>query len=39
MIMLTYVRIQILFYESADALGVIAEKMPLVKDKIPQCEY
>ena len=39
MIMLTCVRVQILFYESTDALGVIAEKMPIVKDKIPQCEY
>lgn len=30
--------VQILFYESGDALKATAEKMPVVKDKIPQCE-
>lgn len=38
MTMLTFVCVWILFYESADALKATAEKMPIVKDKIPQCE-
>lgn len=38
MAMLISVCVQILFYESADALKKTEEKMPIVKDKIPQCE-
>ena len=38
MTMLTCICVQILFYESANALKATEEKMPIVKDKIPQCE-
>ena len=38
MTVLTCVDVQILFYESANALKKTEKKMPIVKDKIPQCE-
>ena len=38
MTLLTCMCVQILFYEDGTALKKTEEKMPIVKDKIPQCE-
>jgi hypothetical protein len=36
---LTCLCVQILFYESGNAMQAVCDRMPIVKDKMPQCKY